>query len=83
MIFNTSMKLQMKKKTFISSQENKQRFIALLGDKLCVSRCVVQHATSDADLLIVQTAVTLAGDCEAVLVGDITYLQVFLLYQQT
>ena len=40
----------------------------------------VQHATSDADLLIVQTAVTHAGYCEAVLVGDETDLQVFILY---
>ena len=66
-IFNTSMKLQMKKKEFLSNRENKQSLLALLGDKLCVSGCEVQHATRDADLLIVQTAVTLAGDCGTVL----------------
>ena len=66
-ILNMSMKLQMK------------RFFALLGDKLCISECEVQHATRDADLLIVQTAMTLAGDGDAVLVGDNTDLLVLLL----
>ena len=70
----------MKKKEFLSNQENNQMFLVLLGDTLCVSGCKVQHATSDADLLIVQTAVTLAGECETALVGDNTDLLVLLLY---
>ena len=56
-IFNMSMKLQIKKTDFLSKLENKRKFHSLLGDKLCVSGCEVQHATSDADVLIVQTAV--------------------------
>ena len=51
-----------------------------MGDKLCVYGCEVQHATSDADLLIVQTAVTLARLCETALVGDDIDLLVILLY---
>ena len=36
---------------------NKHKFHSLLGVKLCVSGCEVQHATSDADVLIAYTAV--------------------------
>lgn len=72
--------LQTKKEEFLSNKENKQRFIALLSQKLEQSGCEVHQARADADLLIVQTAVATAASRVTVLVGDDTDLLVLLIH---
>ena len=67
--FNLSMKLQLKKYDFLSNKENKQRFLGLLGEHLAIRGCGIAHATGDADVPIVQAAITVPDTCEAVPVG--------------
>ena len=78
--FYLSMKFQLKKDDFLANKENKQRFIdiGLLGEHLAMRDCEIAHATRDADVPIVQAAVTVSDTCEAVLVGDDTDLLVLL-----
>jgi len=54
----------------LSNKETKQSYIGLLGKRLSESGCDVLYAEGDADLLIVQTAVTMSNTCPVVLVGD-------------
>ena len=74
--FNSSIALQAKKEEFLSNKHNKQRFIALLSQRLEEAGCDIHQA----DVLIVQTASTSAANQETVLVGDDTDLLVFLIY---
>ncbi len=46
-----------RKEDFLSNKENKQRFITLLSDQLKSHDCHTEHARTDANLLIVQTAI--------------------------
>ena len=78
--FQTQMSLKIKKEEFLSNDENKQRFINLLGDSLEAAGCEVHHAKDDADLLIVQTAIKVALQRNVILVGDDTDLLVLLCY---
>ena len=80
MTFNLSMKLQLKKDDFLSNKEDKQWFLGLLGEHLAMRGCEIAHATCDADVPIVQAAVTVSDTCEAVLVGDDTDLLVLLIH---
>ena len=66
----------MKKEEFLSNKESKQRFLIMLSEWLEWDGCEVHHAKTDADLLIVQTAILSAARCETVLVGDDTDPQV-------
>ena len=59
--FSRSMVFVGKKTDFLANKENKQRFIDLLSDKLECHGCQTDHAKSDADLLIVQTAIAAAA----------------------
>ena len=74
------MKFQLKKDAFLSNIQNKQRFLDLLGEHLARRGSEIAHATGDADVSIVQTAVTVSDTCEAVLVGDDTDLRVLLFH---
>jgi len=77
-----SMVFNGKREDFLSNKENKHRFIGLLRDHLERQGCLTEQATADADLLIVQTAVT-ASECTpspTVLVGDDTDLLVLLCF---
>ena len=65
---------------FLSDPQNKQNFLQLLGDNLQMTGCDVFHATSDADVLIVQKAIESADNQDTTLVGDDTDLLVLLLY---
>ena len=76
--FVRSMPLKTKKEHFLSNYENKQRFIDMLSSKLQEHGVKTRHAKSNADLLIVQTAVDLAANCETMVVGDHTDLLVLL-----
>ena len=78
--FSLSMKLQLKKDDFLSNKENKQRFLGLLGEHLAMRDCEIVYATDDADVPIVQAAVTVSDTCEAVLVGDDTGLLVLMIH---
>ena len=78
--FTSSMALQTKKEEFLSNKHNKQRCIALLSQRLEQAGCEIHQARGDADVLIVQTALTSAAKQETVLVGDDTDLLVLLIY---
>ncbi|KAK3744094.1 hypothetical protein QZH41_005421, partial [Actinostola sp. cb2023] len=70
--FDNNMVLKSKKEEFLANKENKQRFINLLSDRLKEAGYTTIHASGDADVCIVQTAVRLARFNETVLVGDDT-----------
>ena len=74
------MALETKKEEFLSNKYNKQRFLALLSQRLEQAGCETHKARGDADVLIVQTALTSAAKQEFVLVGDDTELPVLLIY---
>ena len=74
------MKLTVTKDAFISNFSNKQRFIQILGEKLVAQGCKVLHDQSDADLLIVKTAINSAISRDTILVGDDTDLLVLLIH---
>ena len=57
--FSESMSITMKKDNFLSNPKNKQSFLLMLSEALQNVGCVTHHANGDADLLIVQTAVSL------------------------
>ena len=78
--FTSSMTLQTKKEEFLSNKHNKQRFITLLSQRLEQAGCEIHQARGDANVLIVQTALTSAGKQDTVLVGDDIDLFVLLIY---
>jgi len=69
-----------KKANFLSNERNKHKFIQALSAKMEKSNIKVDHATGDADLLIVKTAVHQAKSTTTVLVGDDTDLLVLLCF---
>ena len=78
--FDLSMALQSGKDEFLSNKENKQRFIHMLSDKLEQVGCKAHHASGDADLLIVQTAVAAANIRQTVVIADDTDVLVLLIH---
>ena len=56
--FTKDIPLRVKKETFLGNKGNKQRFVTLLKDTFNDNGISVIQAEDDADLLIVQTAVT-------------------------
>lgn len=68
------------KRFLTKNQKPKQRFINLLGEGLQRAGFDVHNAQRDADVLIVQTAVTVAVKQRTVLVGDDTDLLILLLH---
>jgi len=78
--FIPNMTLQTKKEEFLSNQDNNQKFIAILAQRLEQSGCEVHQAKADADLLIVQTAIASAANQEIVVVGNYTDLLVLLVH---
>ena len=72
--------LRSKKEDFLRNEQNKQRFISMLGLKLERPGCTVFHAKQDADTLIVKSAIESAKTAETVLVGDDTDLLVMVIY---
>ncbi len=78
------MKMNMKKKSFLANQTNKQRFLNLLGSELeKESDIQVLHSSSDADYDIVQSACTMSASKSVVVVGEDTDLLILLLYHYT
>ena len=78
--FDGDMMIQSKKEDFLNSKANKQRLIHYLSNKLERAGCSIDHATHDADVLIVQTAVGSAQTKDTVLIGDDTDLLILLLH---
>lgn len=76
--FEEEMIVPISKIQFLANGLNKQRFIHLLASKLAASGCSIHHASNDADLLIVQTAVELSKEHNTVLIGEDTDLLVLL-----
>ena len=68
------MVLDIKRERFLSNKKNKQKFLNLLKRNLLKQGYDVHSAEEDADLLIVLTAVELAGNLSTVLIGDDTDL---------
>ena len=77
-----SMVFNGKKQDFLANKENKQQFITLLDGHLRRYGCRTEHASADADLLIVQTAIstTEIGNKPTVLVADDTDILILLCY---
>ena len=61
-----------KKDKFLSSANNKHRFINLLSDHIKEERMVTLHASSDADTLLMEIVVEVAKTTESCIVGDDT-----------
>ncbi|CAG2201846.1 unnamed protein product [Mytilus edulis] len=78
--FSAEMPCKTKKDAFLSNEENKQRFINLLSAKFEASNYAVVHAFDDADLNIVQTAVSISEEQHVVVIGEDTDLLVLLCY---
>ena len=75
--------LSMSKSNFLLSKGNKQNFLLMLGDELTKTSILVNHASGNADLLIVQTALKTAKDYPTVLTGEDTNLLVLALHHFT
>lgn len=78
--FTDDMKLTMKKDIFLGNLNNKQNFINMLSRYLQLSGCQTHHSQEDADLLIVQTAVSSANMRNTALIGEDTDLIVLLCF---
>ena len=69
-------KLSITKETFLSNHQNKQQFLNFLSNFL--HPLEIHCAEEDADLLIVQTALSKSLESPTVVVGDDTDLLVLL-----
>ena len=78
--FNGKMILQSRKDQFLANGINKQRFINHLSEKLNQVGCSTVQANGDADLLIVQTAVSCTASKPTVVIGEDTDLLVLLCF---
>jgi len=78
--YSKDMLLRGKKNAFLANTKNKQKFIYMLSDKLKESGIDTIHASADADVLVVKTAVQQAATQRTTLVGDDTDLLVLLCY---
>lgn len=70
------MPLTSKKEHFLVNSRNKQKIIFMLSDRFEDNSIKTIHATSDADLLICQTAVDSTSRCRTTLMGEDTDLLV-------
>ena len=80
MDFTRDMVMKSKKEDLLSTKDNKQRFIRMLGQSLEHFGCETRHAKGDVDVLVVETTVQSALSCETTLVGDDTDLVVLLCF---
>ncbi|CAC5391482.1 unnamed protein product [Mytilus coruscus] len=79
-LFKEDTPFKSKREQFLGNVENKQNFITLLAERFKSRNIVSHHAESDADVLIVQTAVESAKSTTTVLIGEDTDLLVLLCY---
>lgn len=78
--FTPNSPLLVGKEALLSNKENKQLFLKMLGDYLEAAGHTIFYAESDADTLIVRTALTLAERKHVTVVADDTDILVLLLY---
>ena len=76
--FIGEMKLNMKKNEFLTNLENKQRFLEMLVIKMNESNLDTVHSSGDADVLIVETAVSSTATKPTVIIGEDTDLLILL-----
>jgi len=76
--FTKDMALWVKKETFLVNKGNKQHFVTLLKDTFNANGIAAIQAEDDADLLIIQMAVTKSDNKEVVVFGEDTDLLVLL-----
>ena len=79
-LFCSILLVTLKKDEFLSNQVNRQKFINLLSENLEHAGYSTRHAKGDADVMIVDTAISKARDQTTVLIGEDTDLPVMLLY---
>ena len=65
----SGMSVMLKKNNFLWNPKNKQRLLSMLSKAFQNVRCITHHANSDADLLILKTAIESAQTGTTVLVG--------------
>ena len=80
MQFDDDIVLTVKTELFLLNTANEQAFINSLERKLESVGCIVYHAKSDADTLIVSKAIELAVTSEKIVVGEDADLLVLSLY---
>ena len=78
--FTSSMTLHTKKEEFLSNKHNKQKFIALLSQRLEQAGCEIHQASRNTNILIVQTTLTSAAKQETVQIREDTHLHILLMY---
>lgn len=78
--FSPAMKLTTSKEEFLSCTKNKSKFLTRLGDHLSSKGFQIHHATGDADLLIVKTAIASSKKNKTLLIGSDTDLLCLLLH---
>jgi hypothetical protein len=78
--FSEDMPCKLKKENFLANRFNKQRFIDMLGSRLRENNYTVVHASDDADVKIVLTAVECAKSRKVTVIGEDTDLLVLLCY---
>ena len=64
--------LTVKKDVVLRNKQNKQCFINMVSEKLKKAGCDNIHATGDADVLIVQSAVSVTATRDTVVIADNT-----------
>ena len=78
--FMSSAVISHKKDIFLSNDSNKNNFILMLAEKFSSCGFFVHHAHTDADLLIVRSALERAQSRSTVAIGDGTDLLILLCY---
>ena len=78
--FTGEMRLNMKKTDFLTSLDNKQRFLEMLVIKMNEAKLQAIQSSGDADVLIVQTAIQSAVTRPTVVIGEDTDLLNLLLH---
>ena len=76
--FTGEMKLNMKKNEFLTNLENKQWFLKMLVIKMNEANLNAVQSSGDADVLIVETAVSLTATKPTVIIGEDTGLLILL-----
>ncbi|KAK6186089.1 hypothetical protein SNE40_008194 [Patella caerulea] len=79
-LFTGDMPFRSKKDHFLANSQNKQSFIDMLSLTLGSIGCRIIHAKSDADVLMVKTAVESTQNFPTTLIGEDTDLLILLCY---
>ena len=78
--FTGKMRLNMKKTDFLTSPDNKQQFLEMLGIEMNEAKLQAIQSSGDADVLIVQIAIRLAVTRPTVVIGEDTDLLILVLH---